>query len=162
MFLQWYKLHSNVYLKQLSLEDEKCPSSDDEDALPKKKLKAETIKALYDAGLSFRQMELVSEAFLKQFNKNPNEYCVAASIFHANSTRIRHDTVESISEEVKQRNSKSVLLYDTKSFHELNAAHLSRKKRLAAVLYNEGCHFGLGINVIENLVVRTQLYDTTM
>lgn len=118
-----------------------------------------------DAGLSFRQMQVVSEAFVKQFNENPNDYCIAASTFHSNSTRIRHETVENISEQLKHRNSKAVLLYDTKSFHELNAAHLSRKKRLAAVLYNEGIHFSLGINVIENGSADTlssHLYDTSV
>lgn len=140
-------------------------SSDDDDYSPKKKLKIDTIKAMDDAGLSFRQMQVVSEAFVKQFNENPNDYCIAASTFHSNSTRIRHETVENISEQLKHRNSKAVLLYDTKSFHELNAAHLSRKKRLAAVLYNEGIHFSLGINVIENGSADTlssHLYDTSV
>lgn len=128
------------------------PSSSDDDvvSVPKKKLKTETIRSLDDAGLSFRQMKKVSEAFIKEFDENPEDYCIGTSSFHSNSTNIRRIKTENISTEIKDRNSKSVLLFDTKTCSQLNSAHLQREKRLAIVLYNEGCHFGLGINVVEN------------
>lgn len=125
-------------------------SSDLEDSNPKKKLKLSTIQAMDNAGLSFRQMTQVSHAFINEFGEKPSEYCLGVSTFHSNSIRIRRMIVEKMSEDMKKSNSKLVLLFDTKTFTQLNAAHLPRGKRLAIVLYSCKVHYGLGLNPIEN------------
>lgn len=141
------------------------PSSDDDETPPKKKLKRETIKALDDAGLSFRQMQKVSQAFIKEFDGNHLDYCIASSTFHSNSTRIRNESVQRMTEEMKHRSSKLVLLFDTKTYNQLNSAHLPKEKRIAMIAYSEGLHFGLGINVVENGAADTlsqSLYDASI
>lgn len=113
-------------------------------------MKLSTIQKMDNAGLSFRQMKQVAHAFIDEFGGKPSEYCLGASTFHSNSIQIRRTIVEKISEDMKNRNSKLVLLFDTKTFNQINAAHLSRRKRLAIVLYSEKVHYGLGLNTIEN------------
>ncbi|XP_055306872.1 uncharacterized protein LOC129571133 isoform X2 [Sitodiplosis mosellana] len=134
-------------------------SSDDEDYQPKKKLKTETINAMHDAGLSFRQMHKVSEAFIKQFDENLNDYCIAPSTFHSKSTKLRKNTYEEISEQMKERNSKLVILFDTKTCDQLNAVHLQKQKRLAVVLYNERCHYGVCICTVFLVIQKIRILD---
>lgn len=134
-----------------SKSNEYCPSSsDDEEVHPKKKLKRETIAKLEDAGLSFRQMRKVTEAFIDEFDQNPNDYCMGVSTFHSNSTRIRSENVEKTRSDVLNRNSKVVLLFDTKNFDQLNAVHLPRSKRLAIALHDQKSFYGLEICSIDN------------
>lgn len=61
----------------------------DDDLQPKKKLKKATIEKLDNARLSYRQMHLVSRAFIEEFDQNPSNYCIGISTFHSNSTKIR-------------------------------------------------------------------------
>lgn len=113
-------------------------------------MKSETIQKMDEAGLSFRQMHNVSRAFIQEFGENPDDYCLGVSTFHANSTKLRRIAVENMSEEVKNRSSKLTLLFDTKTFNQINATHLPREKRLAIVVFNERIHYGLSLNSIEN------------
>lgn len=147
------------------------PSSSDDDIVPKKKkkLRLATIQKMDKAGLSFRQMQKVAEAFIEEFDRDPREYCIAVSTFHLNSTRNRNTEIKGIflihmSYEMKYRDSKLVLLFDTKSCKQLNAAHLPIEKRLAIVLHNERSHFGVGISTISNgtaEILSDQLLDIT-
>lgn len=129
-------------------DDNYYPSSSDHEGPPKKKLKRSTIEKLDSAGLSFRQMNKVAEAFIEEFGENPKDYCIASSTFHSNTTKLRHEFVTDMSQLIQNENSKLVLLYDTKSFNQINAAHLRREKRLATVLHGACSHYGLGINVV--------------
>lgn len=70
-------------------------------------------------------------------------------------------TVKNISEQIRNSNSKLVLLFDTKTCKQLNAAHLPREKRLAVISYSERTHVGLGISCIENGTAET-LSDTLL
>lgn len=142
------------------------PSSSDDDIVPKKKkkLRLATIQKMDKARLSFRQMQKVAEAFIEEFDRDPREYCIAVSTFHLNSTRIRNTEIKGMSYEMKYRDSKLVLLFDTKSCKQLNAAHLPIEKRLAIVLHNERSHFGVGISTISNgtaEILSDQLLDIT-
>lgn len=121
-------------------------SSDYDESPPKKKLKPSTILSLDNAGLSFRQMQQVSRAFIAEFGEKPSDYCLGVSTFHAHSTKNRKETATRMYEEMKNRSSKLVLLFDTKTYRQLNAAHLPRKKRLAIVAFNERTHYGIGSN----------------
>lgn len=119
-------------------------SSDSEESPPKKKLKQATILKLDNAGLSFRQMQQVSQAFIEEFGGKSSDYCLGVSTFHAQSTKIRRVTATEMSDKMKHRRSKLVLLFDTKTCNQINAAHLPREKRLAIVAYNERTHYGIG------------------
>lgn len=147
-------------------DSEYCPSSsDEEETIPKKKLKQATIQKMDEAGLSFRQMQHVAHAFIEEFDENPDHYCLGISTFHSNSTKIRKVTVEKMSEEMTNRKSKLVLLFDTKTFNQINAAHLPREKRLAIVAYNERTHYGLSLSPIENGLANTlrdELWNCTV
>lgn len=95
-------------------------------------------------------MQQAARAFIEEFDVNPRDYCIAVSTFHSNSTRIRSALVEDITKEIKNSDSKLVLLFDTKSCTQLNAAHLPREKRLALIVFSQGSHYGLGVNIVEN------------
>lgn len=143
-----------------SSEDESYipSSSDEEDVIAKKKLKKETVQKLNDAGLSFRQMKLAAEAFIKEFDLDENDYCIGTSTFHSNSIKLRATAVNTFTEELKNHNSKVVLLFDTKSCTQINAAHLSKQKRLAIVLYNEQVNFGsLIISIFYSFLLKRNL-----
>lgn len=100
------------------------PSSSDDEIVPKKKkkLKRATIQKMDKAGPSFRQMQKVAAAFIEEFGSDPREYCIAVSTFHSNSTKIRDSVIKEMSYEMQHRDSKLVILFDTKSCKQLNAA----------------------------------------
>lgn len=106
-------------------------SEEDEDSPPRKRLKKETIEKLQNSGLSYRQMKSAAEAFIEEFNENPSEYCIGISTFHANSTKIRSEIAQKITMDMKSRKSKLVMLFDTKTCGQLNAAHLPKKKAIS-------------------------------
>lgn len=138
--------------------------SDVDERIPKKKLKKETIECLNSARLSYRQMNIVARAFIAEFNENPNDYCIGASTFHSNTTKIHQEIAKGITDALKNSSSKIVLLFDSKTCNQLNAAHLKKEKRLAIVLYSEGSHFGLGVNCIKDGkadTLSTMLWDVT-
>lgn len=128
-----------------------CPSISDQDRdIPKKKLKKGTIKKLDEAGLSYRQMQLAAEAFIGEFNENPKEYCIGVSTFHSNVTGIRKALVEDTIKAIRTNESKLLLLFDTKTYSQINAAHLPGEKRLALVIFNQGCHYALDVSTVIN------------
>lgn len=128
-------------------------SSDDEPQTHKKKLKLATIEKMDQARLSFRQMHEVAKAFIEEFDHDPCNYCIGISTFHSKATKIRsHRNETSLNNRMKNSDvsSKVVVLFDSKTCHQINAAHLPKEKRLAIVLHSNQLHIGLEISTIPN------------
>lgn len=130
-------------------------SSDEEYELPRKRQKISKeilnkINSECGQNASFRLMSSYIKIGIQIAGGNPQEYCVSKSQLQNQITKFRSAGKNNTLEQLRNSESKLILLFDTKSCHKLNKRHLGFKTRLVIIARSETSVTTLGSFMIND------------